>query len=527
MSNASWRIDEPVPGEDVAAGPEPALVSMHFLLTALRRRWRVWVTAGCLGLLLGLAWTVALPPSSTGTVTVLLAHDPDADTDQAMATDISLFRTRSVAERVIDRLDLGTTPDKLQTSVTLEQVSSSVLVIDVAAPDDRAAVVRARTLAQAFLGFRDAQFRTQTQAMVDAYEQRVASLQRQVDSLTRQYDALSKGGPAARDQASGVLSQRSQLTTEISSLQQTIQDTVLKNNSVLAASHVLDPASVVPYSAKKHLVLTLGSGLVGGLALGMGLVLFQAISSDRLRRREEVAMALGVPVRFSVGELRRRRLGVALRKGPSPARNLQVLVYGLDSAVAGRRAHPRRLALAAADNPGDAARVVAGLAAQLAARGLAVFLVDLTEAGHLQQALASALGDQGAPDEVPAPVVFEPQGVPSLARGPLGAGARGESDLPPNDARRTAWESADVVLTLAEVDPAVGVEHLTSWADQVVLLVTAGRCSAELLRTTAELFRAARLPLLFAMMVRADRTDQSLGLPDTPDDTWPETRRSS
>jgi hypothetical protein len=74
-----------------------------------------------------------------------------------------------------------------------------------------------------------------------------------------------------------------------------------------------------------------------------------------------------------------------------------------------------------------------------------------------------------------------------------------------------------VVLTFAEVDPALGVDHLTTWADQALLLVMAGRSSAERLRTTAELFRAAGLPLRFAIMTGADRNDESLGLPGSSD----------
>jgi hypothetical protein len=101
------------------------------------------------------------------------------------------------------------------------------------------------------------------------------------------------------------------------------------------------------------------------------------------------------------------------------------------------------------------------------------------------------------------------------------------TDLPENDPWRAVWDTADVILTLAEVEPALGVEHLRSWTDEVVLLVTAGRSSAERLRTTAELFRTSEVPLTFAMMTGADTTDQSLGLPDSFDASRPETRRSS
>ena len=50
-----------------------------------------------------------------------------------------------------------------------------------------------------------------------------------------------------------------------------------------------------------------------------------------------------------------------------------------------------------------------------------------------------------------------------------------------------------------------------------VVLVTAGRSSAERLRTTTELLRSAGLALPFALMLSSDEYDESLGLPDQPD----------
>lgn len=528
MTDLSWRIDEPDPADAVSAGPQPALVSLHFLVTALRRRWRVWVGAALIGLMLGVAWTFVVPAPHTGTVTLLLAHDPNVDPDQAMATDISMLRTRAVANQTVQKLGLETTPEGFQREVDVTQVSSTVLTLDVVAPHDRAAVLRARTLARTFLGFRASEIQKQSDALIRGYNKRIEALQRQAERLTQRYDALSQGGPASRNQATDVLTQRSETNSEISGLQQTVQDTVLQYGSIIAASHVLDPASAVPHSAKMRTALAMGSGLVGGTAVGMGIVLFLAITSDRLRRRDELAVALGIPVRFSVGDLGRRKLGQWLRRRPSPARNLQVLVHGLESAVHPRKGRAARVALATVDSPLDAERVVATLAARLGARGLNVFVVDLSEAGRLARSVSKALAKEGRTGPATSvPVVYHPDGVPSLSRGPIGATPDVTTDLPENDPWRAVWDTADVILTLAEVEPALGVEHLRSWTDEVVLLVTAGRSSAERLRTTAELFRTSEVPLTFAMMTGADTTDQSLGLPDSFDASRPETRRSS
>ena len=65
---------------------------------------------------------------------------------------------------------------------------------------------------------------------------------------------------------------------------------------------------------------------------------------------------------------------------------------------------------------------------------------------------------------------------------------------------------------LADLDPAVGADHLTAWADRVILVLTAGRSSVEKVRTIADLIRAAGLDLRFAALLHTERTDDSSGL---------------
>lgn len=519
MIDPTWQVEDVEP-DGLDGGQQPSLVSLHFLLVALRRRWRFWMVFAISGLLMGVAWAVAVPATSVGTVTVLLEHDASTDPEQAMTTELSLLRTRSVAVDVIDELGLELTPEDLQDSVVVTPASTTVLIIEAPGDDDADAVARAGAFAESYLTFRAEQVESQGEAMLAGYEDRLATLESEVELITRQYDSLTGTGAATQERAGELLARRSQLNTEVNSIQQTLQDTTLRTNAVLAGSHVIDPATIVPRSETRRLILAGASGLVVGGALGVGLVVSMALTSTRLRRREEVAVALGAPVRLSVGDLHRRwtaRLP-GLRKDSTS--DLQVVVRGLDSALAPRRraskkARPSRLALATVDNAEAAALVISSLAAQFTHRGLAVFVVDLSEHGGLETTLRKALdSDHPATDPAAAPVVFRPPTVPSLARGPVGASPSAVTDLPARDPLRPAWDSADVVLTLAEIDPAIGVDHLKSWADQVVLLVTAGRSSAERLRTTAGLIRAAALKLPFAVMVGADRNDESLGVPD-------------
>jgi hypothetical protein len=98
------------------------------------------------------------------------------------------------------------------------------------------------------------------------------------------------------------------------------------------------------------------------------------------------------------------------------------------------------------------------------------------------------------------------------AYGPLSSMKRVDAELSKVDPARSTWDRADVVLVVAEVSPAIGVSHLTSWADRLVFLVAAGRTSAERMRTIGELTVASGLDVRPALMTGADATDESLGL---------------
>jgi capsular polysaccharide biosynthesis protein len=556
MSDRAWRVDELEDESPSATPPSPALVTMHFLLTALRRRWRVWAAFGCVGILLGLGWALSFPPKTVGTVTVVLAHEPSADPQQAISTDVSLLRTRTLAVDVIEELGLDMTPEEFQSTVVSLPVSTDVLILEVSGPDAVAAVARAGALADAYLAFRASQMKSQLEGQTRGYKKRLSTLREQSEDLEQQYDE-TRASSRGEQQAAALLNKQAQVASEIEEAQQSIEDATLVKDSVIDASSVLDPASRKPPPSRiKAALLAIASGLIGATAVGAGLVLVTALMSNRLRLREEVALALDAPVPVSVAG-RIRASWWPFQQIRLPAASVGLLVDALDREVSrppkrwppaagsrkggqhgttrrmppthppgapGRRTH---LALATVDT-GDAGQLVmAGLATRLAAEGMDVFVVDLTEQGDLELALNSALDHHQDPASRSRPVVYRPDRVPSLERGPLDSPTPIAADRPSAAPWPDAWETADVTLTLGEVDHAVGVEHLRSWADEAVVLVAAGRSSAERLSTTGDLIRSAGLRLLFGMMVGTDRTDETLGLPEDAYRAWPRLARQS
>jgi hypothetical protein len=63
----------------------------------------------------------------------------------------------------------------------------------------------------------------------------------------------------------------------------------------------------------------------------------------------------------------------------------------------------------------------------------------------------------------------------------------------------------------------VGAEHLATWATDAVAVVTAGRSSWEKIRGVAELIRLSGTRLASAVLVGADKSDESVGIVRTPE----------
>ena len=382
--SAAWRVEDDVAGvREADLAPAGGTVSLAFIRGTLRRLWYVWVGSTLLGAALAGAWLTLVPPQSIGSVTLLLAHDPGTDADAAMATDVRLLKTRTVAQELAEVLGVATSPDDLQDTIVAQQATSSVLHIDITGTDQDDAVRRARLLADTYLAYRQEQLTQLSEDVTQASRDRVDALQSQVDALTRQYDAITARGGSAEETAN-VLGLRGQLISEITRLQNDIETETLEANAVVAASRVLDEASLEPQSPLRRAGLVLGSGLVGGLGLGLGLVVVYAITTGRLRSRTDVAAAMGLPVMFSAGELAPRWR----RPGPRHQAALDLLVDGLETALPSRGRRPRRLGLISVECEQDGAKVLAGLARRLGCEGT-VLAVDTAGTGLLAHELES------------------------------------------------------------------------------------------------------------------------------------------
>jgi uncharacterized protein involved in exopolysaccharide biosynthesis len=504
-----WDVPDFGDGDHSSPGhTTPTLVSLHFIRSALRRRWLVCVLSAVLGLLMAAAYLVAFPQPHTAKTALVLTHEEGVDPVLAMATDMGLLMSRTVAAETIASLGLKMSPDDFIKSVAIVRTSPELLSVTLTAPSDAEAVRRLEVLTSIYLDFRAKQVSSQSNVFVEGIQQRIAKLQREVSDLTVRIEKLSASGSTTTNKLSETISQRAYIAGKIDSLQQSAEDVSLRSASVVSSSRVIDPPATNAGGAKRRAVLTLASGFIGGAALGCGMVLFLAITSEKLRRRSDVAYAVDGPVPISVARIApipRRWLWLPhLRTiDGRRAEDRQRLAHAIEMELSLPRRWGR-IAVACIDNANEVGFAIATAARDLAAGGSSVTLIDLTE--HAKLDVEGPASISGSMDRL---TVLRPRGIPALAGSATDLRAVGQE----NGNGRPLWlQLTDVTLVLADLDPEVGADHLAAWTDRVIVIVTAGRSSAERIRTSADLVRSAGLDLRFAALLHAERTDDSSGV---------------
>jgi capsular polysaccharide biosynthesis protein len=506
-----WDYDGLSAVEDrPSAGLPGGLVSLAFITAALKRRAWLWCLIAVLGLLVGAGLNFKYPPAYHASASVLLVDNPNQDPATQINNDQAIAQSEAVAALVVSQLGLRQTVSSFQAASTVAIVSDNVLLFNVGAPSANDAVQRVTALVTDFLKFRGQYEQAQQQQQLSLLDQQFSQAQKSLSLINTQI-AQMPGGTSSRAQQvqltnletqRGVEDQIEQYVTNTKAATQTA------TSAMITGSRMLGPALPIPKSHLKAKILYVGGGLIIGLAAGMAIVIITALVSSRLRRRDDVAQAFGAPVRLSVGALRsNRRPGLPRRA--ERGRNIRWVVTYLRGAVTGRSRGPAGLVVVAVDNVRDGALAVLSLAASYAHDGRQVVVADL--AGG---ALADLLGAKG-PGIHPVTasgarmIAVVPDRDDVTPTGPLPARAQ---HAPASEALVAACGSADLLFTLATLDPAFGGDHLATWATDAVAIVTAGRSSAVRIHAVGEMIRLAGTRLDSVVLIGADKSDESLGV---------------
>ncbi len=467
--------EEP-PAAELTAG----LTSLRFIGRALRRRAWLWCATAVAGLVIGLGLLRVLPPAYQASTSVLLTHNPTEDPGAAINTDLTLSQTRAVAQGALGRLGLRQSVGSLLAAYTVTIVTDRVLLITVNAPSSNEAVRRGQALAAEFLQFRADALHIQQRVVLATVGQQIAVAGRLVKSTTEGIAQLP-AQPASATQPAALhhlQALQQQANVALAGLEQTAASYPVITAAMVAGSGVLDAAAAIP---RPHQVVRfyLAAGFFVGLVLGLGIVMVGALASDRLRRRDDVAYALGAPVSFSVGSVHSARwLPGQLRLAAARGRDMRRIGAHLRRAVRAGSARAE-LAVVSLDNAQVVALSLVSLAVSCAVEGQRVLLADLTDGAPAARLLG--VREPGVREVCVHDarlVVAVPDRHDVAPVGPLRPAAPRAQAGSATEDLASAYESADLLLTLVTLNPALGAEHVATWATDVIVVVTAGRSPA-------------------------------------------------
>ncbi len=503
--------------EDRPAALAPGLVSLGFIRAAIRRTALFCSVLGVVGLLVGIGINKEYPAAYKASTSVLITYGPSDNPTSAVLDNQTIAESRSVAELALRKLGLQESVASFAAATTVAVVTDRVLVITVSAPSSSAAVNRANAAAAAFLQFRARQMETAQYLLLQSLTQEVSQARQNVGSINSRISQLSaQPTSSAQSQLKNLRAQLNQANNQLAVDEQTLESTRTNtaNLSAVTGSVVLDPAVPLAHSRLKYLLIYAVIGLVAGLALGMGIVVVRTIVSGRLRRRDDVMHALGAPVKLSVGKVRLSRWrpggrGLAAANGTDVRR----IAAHLHSTVPASRGGTAALAVVPVDDPAVAALSLVSMAMSSAQEGRQVVIADLASGSPAARLLDSkAPGVRSVSVHDAHLVLAVPDRDDVAPAGPLGSVPAEGQRSAFTEAVGNACASADLLLTLVTIDPSLGADNLASWAASAVVVVTAGRSSWARINVVGEMIRLAGTSVTSAVLVGADKADESLGV---------------
>jgi capsular polysaccharide biosynthesis protein len=506
--------DFPPVDEQLAADPTARLVTFSFLWAAVKRRKVLCLSLAVIGLVIGVGLYKTLPPSYSASTTILLTDGPNEDPQVQITADTALAKSTQVAADVVQKLKLQQSVASFLTAYSVTAPADLVLNITMTAPSGTDALARANAVDAAFLAAR-AQFATAQQAQLEeSLNAQVKQAQSKLNTINTEISHLSSSG-GSQTQLATLQAQKTQAANSLAQIQVDVTGTLVSSrtqtNAMIKNTVVINSATLAKHSKVKTGGIYVGGGLMGGLVIGLAIILLQALLSNRLRRRDDVAYALGAPVRLSVGPLAPSRLP-SLGDNKNHDRDLSRVVEYLGHAVPGASRGPAGLAVIALDDAATVAAAVVALAQSYAGQGKRVVLADLSAD---KSAAALVGGTEPGMRRVTAGsstiMLFVPESTDAMPVGPMRNGTVPAGLGQPNEAVVGGASSADMVLALATLDPAFGADYLATWASDAVAVVTCGKSNAGEIRAAGEMVRIAGVRLGSAVLIGADKNDESLG----------------
>lgn len=455
-----------------------------------------------LGACSGVAYAIKTPPEPIARALVLLPSSdvsgvgnvsPYTQTQIIIATSTPVLSAAGSSVR--PRVSAGA----LHREVVATAESQSVLQIQVTNPSADLAVQLANAVANSYINY-SAKSAASTTALLAALQKsadqlttRILGLQYQINSVTRKLRYEKLGSVAGqRDSAylAGLQSLQQQLSAELDNINSQIVSTQVSGAENASATKVLQGASLVPGQPTRSAVDVV-MGVFVGLVAGSILALMITRRDHRLRFRDSIASAIGVPIIASADAKpcrttrEWRNLIDNYRPNPTETWNTRRILHRLHVLEDARRTDLCVVVLA-----GDAA---AAAAAVKLAENIPLLSIPIR----------FTIGQHPS---------LSPLRAAYLARQRTEVRSRAKSSAPSPDLNPGALSDpvAPVGLTLTAFD--LASPNVAPLSGAAVLAVSAGFATGEALAKVALAASDAMSPLEGIIVVNADPADTTTGL---------------
>jgi capsular polysaccharide biosynthesis protein len=249
---------------------------------------------------------VLLPSSAAGNTQ---AVGNDMSTDSQIATSAAIL---APVGRVIDpSLNLVALRQRVHAFGT----ATNVLQITALGSTPRQAEGFANSVATHLVDFVTTNGSATNASGLNALEAEAAQLTKQIDAVNAEVTSISKqiagvGASSSEGQQDTALlasltAQQSQSSLQLDSINSQIAGAQLGAGAANAGTEVIQKATTASPPSTAASIIKVGLGGLIGLALGSVLIVFLYRGDRRLRRRDAIAEAVGVPVLLSIGAPRR------------------------------------------------------------------------------------------------------------------------------------------------------------------------------------------------------------------------------
>jgi hypothetical protein len=272
----------------------------------LRRRVRVLVAAGLIGLAGGVYYVMEEPPPLTSTSLVLLPTPADAETSNSdVPTQVRIALSARILEQAGKALTPALPARRVEKMVEVSAPSNQLIQIDATSTSAAQAQALAQSLAEAYVYYvRDTAREVTAAALADLNNRRddlraqIKQLQTEIAATKKRQRALDPSSPEGREEAqllAGLQTQQANLALQLDKVEDKIATGV--GGSPGTATSVLQPATeAIGLPMPVRLLFWAPIGAMACTVLATALVLAAARRDPRVRLRDDIADAVGSPV---------------------------------------------------------------------------------------------------------------------------------------------------------------------------------------------------------------------------------------